>query len=264
MDDIMHRPRYSRHNISARRRKRNNREGPSLGETVIKQIFFSVLLLLLIVVIKNINTPVTNYLSENIQKAISNDVELKSLYEDVRDIFQKVKKNEIVDTDETGFSEEAIPVSGDISMVEDSTSQQLNENYCLGEELILPLNGYLGAGFGERVHPIKNTVVFHKGIDIEAENGESIKAVLSGVVLEAGSKPSYGKYVRIWHRTGLETVYAHCSNLVVKKGQEVKQGDVIAQVGDTGAAAVGAHLHFEVWKDGKPVDPLNYIQVPSR
>jgi len=121
----------------------------------------------------------------------------------------------------------------------------------------------LGSAFGNRVDPIQKIVKFHYGIDIEAEKGTQIKAALAGEVLVSDTDPTYGKYIKIKHNDGITTVYAHCSSLLVKKGQKVKQGSVIAKVGDTGAA-VGPHLHFEVWKDGKPLNPLNFIKVPVK
>jgi len=260
MEDTLQRSRYPRYSATSRKRKRNARENSSLAITIIRQIFFSVLILLVIIIIKNINAPITNYLSQNVQKAISDDIELKGLYEGIRDIFKHIEKGEMLNADETGFDEEAVPASGEISALESIDVEGLDGNYCLGEEFITPLNGVLGSGFGDRIHPIKNTVEFHHGIDIEAKSGDMIKAALSGVVVEVDSQPSYGKYVKVWHSPGLETVYAHCSSLAVKKGQKVKQGDIISEVGDTGTG-VGTHLHFEIWKDGQPVNPTNYISL---
>lgn len=128
---------------------------------------------------------------------------------------------------------------------------------------ITPVSGVVSESFGERINPIRKTVEFHKGIDIEANKGAAIKAIQAGEVLEAGREPTYGNYIRIGHSGGFSTLYAHCSALNIKKGQKVKQGDIIAKVGDTGLA-VGAHLHFEIWKDGKPVDPLLYIKVQEK
>lgn len=126
----------------------------------------------------------------------------------------------------------------------------------------IPVSGFLSSAYGNRTDPSKKTEKFHNGVDIGANKGTTIKAALGGEVIQAGTDPTYGNYIKIQHGDGITTVYAHCSQLLVKKGQKVKQGDVIAKVGDTGAA-VGAHLHFEIWKDGKPLDPLNFIKIPS-
>ncbi len=129
-----------------------------------------------------------------------------------------------------------------------------------GYSFIIPIGGIIGSFYGERLHPIKNTILFHKGIDIEAQSGAPIKAAYDGEVLEADEEETYGNYVKIKHVDGLTTLYAHCSKLLVSKGQKVNKGDVIAEVGCTGAA-VGPHLHFEVRKDNEPVNPLDYVTL---
>ncbi|MDP4180784.1 MAG: M23 family metallopeptidase [Bacillota bacterium] len=125
---------------------------------------------------------------------------------------------------------------------------------------ILPAIGPLGSGFGERVHPINGSMEMHKGVDIKANSGEPIKAALGGTVLEAGPNSTFGNLVKIDHQNGFITLYAHCSVIIVKKGQSVKKGDTIAKVGSTGSST-GPHLHFEIWKNEKPVNPLDYITL---
>jgi len=131
-----------------------------------------------------------------------------------------------------------------------------------GYSFLIPVGGIIGSFYGERVHPIKNTVIFHKGIDIEALSGTPIKAAYDGEIVEADVEETYGKYVKIKHIDGLTTLYAHCSKLLVSKGQKVKKGDIIAEVGATGAAD-GPHLHFEVRKNNEAVNPLDYVELPD-
>jgi murein DD-endopeptidase MepM/ murein hydrolase activator NlpD len=95
-----------------------------------------------------------------------------------------------------------------------------------GYSFIIPVGGIIGSFFSERVHPIKNEILFHKGIDIEAQSGTPIKAAYGGEVVEADKEATYGNYVKIKHIDGLTTLYAHCSKLLVRRGQKVKQGDV--------------------------------------
>ncbi len=102
---------------------------------------------------------------------------------------------------------------------------------------------------------------FHGAIDISngSTNGKPIIASDGGTVVEARYHSSYGYYVLIDHGNGYQTRYAHCSKLNVEEGQKVAQGEYIAKVGNTGYS-FGAHLHFEVIKNGKLVDPLNYVK----
>jgi len=99
----------------------------------------------------------------------------------------------------------------------------------------------------------------HSGIDIAASKGSAIKAADGGVVKFAGWNGNYGKLVIIDHENGYTTYYGHCNTIKVKTGQRVARGEVIATVGETGRAT-GPHLHFEVRKNGVPVNPLNYIK----
>lgn len=100
----------------------------------------------------------------------------------------------------------------------------------------------------------------HKGLDIAMPSGTPIKAVLDGTItISEENSPSYGKYIEITHNDTLKTRYAHCSELKVKNGDKVKQGDIIALVGSTGDST-GPHLHLEVIKNNIKVDPEQYLK----
>lgn len=129
--------------------------------------------------------------------------------------------------------------------------------------LITPITGTLSGVFGDRVDPLTQKIKPHKGVDIEAANGTEVKAAAAGIVLESAFEKTLGNYVKIEHSNGMYTIYAQCSQLIAKKGQRVNQGDSIAKVGNVGST-LGADLHFEVWKDGKAVNPLEYIKVPEK
>lgn len=101
----------------------------------------------------------------------------------------------------------------------------------------------------------------HYGIDIPAPSGTAIYAAKDGKVITSTYHYSYGNYIVLEHADGTQTVYAHCSKLLVKAGTYVKQGQNIAKVGTTGSST-GNHLHFEVRSGGKSVNPLNYVKIP--
>ena len=112
-----------------------------------------------------------------------------------------------------------------------------------------------GSGFGMRLHPIFKTWKMHSGVDIRASMGQTIIAVGDGTVISASYRSGYGNTVIINHGGGITTLYAHCSQLLVSTGENVKQGDTIAKAGSTGWST-GAHLHFEVRRNGTAIDPM--------
>lgn len=119
--------------------------------------------------------------------------------------------------------------------------------------------GYISDFFGYRIHPILKKRLFHWGVDMTANVGAKIYAPGDGVVEETGYDPhGYGRTLIINHGYGFETLYGHLSRFNVKKGEKVKRGDVIGFVGNTGLSS-GPHLHYEIIKNGKKINPLNYF-----
>jgi hypothetical protein len=113
------------------------------------------------------------------------------------------------------------------------------------------------SGYGERIQPFSGTKFFHKGMDFTAPIGTKIYATGDGVVLERGVVPGFGNRIVIDHGYGYQTLYAHMDELSVVKGARVTRGQVIGTVGNTGIST-GPHLHYEVHKNGKAVNPINY------
>ncbi len=120
--------------------------------------------------------------------------------------------------------------------------------------IIWPVSGQVTSEYGYRTHPISGKYTMHGGMDIGAKNGEPIKSVFDGKITKNGYSNSYGYYVIISHSDNFETLYAHCSKLTLKEGDEVKKGDTVALVGSTGKST-GPHLHFEIRIGGCRVDP---------
>ncbi|MBY5957862.1 M23 family metallopeptidase [Membranicola marinus] len=115
------------------------------------------------------------------------------------------------------------------------------------------------SGFGMRMHPIHKILKFHKGIDFTAPEGTEIQATGDGVVERVENKSTgYGLSIKINHGYGYETLYAHMHKILVKEGQEVKKGEVIGLIGDTGTSTA-PHLHYEVHYKGKAVNPIQYV-----
>ena len=123
-----------------------------------------------------------------------------------------------------------------------------------------PLKGKITSNFGYRKDPFKRKTGFHSGIDIDANYGQPIVATADGIVTQASWHSSYGKSVTIKHEDEYETLFGHLSAITVKEGDTVKVGDVIGKAGSTGRST-GTHLHYEVIKDGKRVNPKTFLSL---
>jgi murein DD-endopeptidase MepM/ murein hydrolase activator NlpD len=124
----------------------------------------------------------------------------------------------------------------------------------------MPVNGYISSYFGGRPDPFSGHSATHTGLDIAAPTGTDVHAVAEGMVTFAGVRNGYGDVVEIDHGNGYMTRYAHNSALVVRPGQRVRVGDTIARAGSTGRST-GSHVHFEVWLNGRVVNPLAYVKA---
>ena len=116
----------------------------------------------------------------------------------------------------------------------------------------------LASGYGSRFHPILKVNKMHKGLDFAASTGTPIYATGDGTVKVSEFNSGYGNMVVLKHGNGYESLYAHMSRAKVRNGQKVKRGDVVGYVGTTGLST-GAHLHYEIHKNGEPVDPIMYF-----
>ncbi len=137
------------------------------------------------------------------------------------------------------------------------------ENY-RGGQMQWPIYGHykITSNYGMRVHPITGVYKLHTGVDISATMGTDFTAIADGIVVKAELNRAYGNMVVIDHGGGVQTLYAHGSQIVATVGQEVKAGDIVLKVGSTGYST-GPHAHFEVRINGSPVNPLEYVQKPE-
>ncbi len=135
-----------------------------------------------------------------------------------------------------------------------------DNTWVIGTQVMSVPKIYLSSGYGER--DLWGTYDFHLGYDIAALRGTEILACDGGIAVDVGYSDSYGYFVRLQHRNGVETMYAHMSERLVKEGEYVKQGQVIGLVGATGVTS-GNHLHLEFRKDHVTCDPALYLEMPD-
>lgn len=120
-------------------------------------------------------------------------------------------------------------------------------------------DGFLSSDFGWRADPFSGQSEMHEGVDFSAPEGSEIAAVASGIVTWSAEKAGYGNLVEINHGNGFKTRYGHCKKNLVQIGEMVQKGQIIALVGSTGRSS-GPHVHFEVYKNNRVVDPASYIR----
>ena len=199
------------------------------------QAFISLVTVAAILLINNINMDFTNTISEGIKTTINwnmNFSKALGTFSNIKNIIPEAKKN--------------------LGMAE-SVQESFEDN----PSFIMPLEGEITSEYGERVHPVFKTVKMHTGVDIDSPVGNPFKSATAGQVLKVGEDAINGKYVRI--KSGkYEVVYAHCFKINVKEGQNVKQGDILGETGDTGIVS-GPHLHFEVQENGTALNPMDLL-----
>ena len=122
------------------------------------------------------------------------------------------------------------------------------------------MQGVITSACGTRENPILHKEELHDGLDIAVAEGTEILAVKSGTVTEVRNSVTYGKLLKFETTDGYQVMYAHLSEVLVEKGEKVKQGQVVAKSGNTGLST-GPHLHYSLWKDGKLLNPIDMISA---
>lgn len=121
-------------------------------------------------------------------------------------------------------------------------------------------SGYVSSNFGKRNDPFSGQLAFHAGADFAGVEGDRVFSVAAGVVTWSGDRHGYGNLVEVDHGNGYVTRYAHNKRNLVKTGELVKKGQAVAQMGSTGRST-GPHVHFEILRDGKPIDPVKHMHA---
>lgn len=208
---------------------------------------------------------------KKIQEQIKVDAE--KLIEEKQAVLEAIKKNEKVVAEQLEASRGALDIlEAQESKIEAESNkieaeikrlQELYNEYSQSYSgLIWPSRSSrsISSYYGMRLHPIYGYYRIHTGIDIGAAHGTDIISSADGVVTSViYNEGGYGWYIMVYHGDGITTLYAHCSKVIAKVGQKVKQGQVIALVGSTGAST-GPHIHFEVRVNGKHTNPLDYVK----
>lgn len=130
------------------------------------------------------------------------------------------------------------------------------------EEWLSPVEGVITSACGERTNPILGKRENHNGLDIAVAEGTAVIAVKSGKVTEVRTSATYGKLLEYETTDGYTVMYAHLSKVLVREGEQVKQGQKVAESGNTGLST-GPHLHYSLWKGEKLLDPMDYLSAEN-
>ena len=159
--------------------------------------------------------------------------------------------------DANNLRSESLSVGQEL-FIPDARMNDTDLRMVLGELFVFPTTGRFTSGFGYRNDPFTGVRRFHNGIDWANVTGTRINAARVGRVADQGSHPSYGNYIIISHDGGFQSLYAHLHTIETRRGQYVSQGQRIGSMGTTGRST-GSHLHFSIFHNGNPVDPLRYL-----
>ncbi len=238
-----------------------------LAKTLLLQFIVCLVLFGLLFILKSSN----NKLFTSLEDAFSEKLEENLKIEQAQQVFSNILNNQKKDIEEKetesetkkdiieeetkyipleepSLSAEIIATGGNdvkVSSENEIPKSVSVNNYKLSKQMVLPLRGNITSEFGVRTHPISGDLRFHSGIDIAAKEGSNIYAAFDGVITEATYDKWNGNYLKIKHDNNIMTVYCHCQELNVKKGDKIRAGEIIATVGSTGSST-GPHLHFEL------------------
>ena len=207
-----------------------------------------------------------NYYSSQFIEMKKTMTSLQNAENEFRKLFSFKTKERIlenIDTSDNGsidmetLKEEIKLTMESVGEIRDYLSQQ-RDNY-IATPKGWPVVGRISSPYGYREHPNTGMRDFHSGMDIASEPGTPVKATADGIVSFAGWSGGNGNLLALEHGLGFSTYYAHNRLVVVRVGQKIKRGDVIGYVGSTGNST-GPHVHYEVWKDGRSLNPITFIE----
>lgn len=214
----------------------------------IMQFVIMGLIVLILFAFTKVNATALDSIKQELMVIFGDDIDLGGYFTPSE---EKTKNEEIEPAVFISYESEVFGDSASVDCSEAQTEASLGA--------AVPVFGTVTSYYGLREHPVYSGENFHGGLDIAADEGSDIMAVLDGIVTDAGTASMAGNYIRIDHKNGLETLYCHCSAVYFCEGDEVSRGEVIAAVGQTGLAT-GPHLHLEVHRNGENVNPLIYLE----
>ncbi|MCQ2470984.1 MAG: M23 family metallopeptidase [Clostridia bacterium] len=214
-------------------------------------------------------------LKEKYKQIMSDNVSFAQVVSSAKEVAESVMKPvsasntiEVIERNETDEEKEEVKEETETEKKEEDTYEKSDERtvsqvmsiFSDSDSIISPAHGAITSRFGYRTDPISGITKLHSAVDIAVNEGTRVSAAWDGIVTKAGYDDTAGNYVWMVHKNGCETLYCHCSKLLVSKGDVIRAGEYIALSGSTGYST-GPHLHFGIKKEGQMIDPLNYLPL---
>ena len=205
------------------------------------------------------------FYSEQFYQWSSTVVALKTVENEFRNLFSLSSKEAVLEQADTSFqgSLEIPELVQELQKTMDSVDEiknylRIQKDIFVATPRGFPVSGSVSSTYGKREDPVTGKAAFHSGFDISCSPGTSVRATADGIVSHSGWISGSGNVVALEHGCGYSTIYAHNRKNIVKVGQQVSKGDILGYSGSTGRST-GPHLHYEVWKDGKNINPQPFL-----
>ncbi len=230
-----------------------------INKVILVQAVVCVFFILLVFLTGKFSPSTFEFLKNEYNRIMSVDMSARELFDSAKGATQDVMSSVIQPTEEPSTTEEIPDGEGGEDAEQEGSAVAVMASLGKNQKITTPLHGRITSRYGYRTNPISGKYGLHTGVDIAADEGTGIVAAYNGVVKDTGYGEKKGNFVLMEHTDGTQTLYCHCSEVLVTEGSVIRAGELIALVGNTGWST-GPHLHFEIRIDGSSVDPLNYIK----
>ncbi|MDD4493609.1 MAG: M23 family metallopeptidase [Eubacteriales bacterium] len=247
MAEKYYRPKYISHSRS--NGGKTGKLSLNLGRKALTQLFAAMIIFLVLAVVSTSEVPAAEFITDQVRWMLNEDWKLNASLDNIKNVFGGNDKADAENSE--GQDNQSIPTGTN----NDSFKYSAEVLGISTLDVSKPINGVVTELFGERSNQQTGELEFHCGIDISVTGDEQVYAVHDGVVEKVGTDEDYGKFIKLSHGNGIYTVYARLTQTDIVEGLSVKKGDQIASVKEDAVAAV-SHLHFEIWQDGMPQNPL--------
>ncbi len=242
--------------------KSRSRSSDSIYRIIAVQFFACAFIIGLILLVFRLGG--AQQLKDRYSEIMSQSINVSGVIDSAKDVVESVIKpveessEEVNQTDKN--NEETEIQLKESSAKSERTTAQVMSLFSDTESITVPAHGEISSLFGYRTDPISGVNKLHSALDIAVDEGTKVAAAWDGIVTKSGYDATAGNYVWMVHKNGCETLYCHCSEIIVKEGDVIRAGETLALSGNTGYST-GPHLHFGIKKDGEMVNPLKYLNM---